>query len=156
MRFAMIEARPWKQTLTFDAKTDWNVQSNYSFQRDGDQFVLDALRVRAKVVVTLPSWNPGQRVKPDLVARWVQCFRGLSRHEQGHVELARAAAAEVQRRLDSLPACASAEELTAAAERTLNRTLEEFRQKERTYDQVTKHGITQGAVFPMTNLEARE
>jgi len=156
LRAAMIEARPWKRTLTFDAQTKWEVNSRYDFRPGAGQFMLDSVKVKTKVVITLPWWIPGKPVPRDLVDRWNKCFIGLSTHEQGHLVLAEAAGLEVKKRLLSLPAYPSERELAAAADRTTAETLEEFRERERRYDAVTRHGFTQGAVFPITPLEARQ
>lgn len=149
MRAAMIEARPWKETMVYDAHTKWDIQSNYRFSRTNDQFKLLSAEVKTKVSITLPQWIPGKPVSRDLVAKWQRCFTGLSVHEQGHLQLALAAGAEVRRRLDELPLFASPQELTAAASRLLNDTIAEYQQRERKYDEVTGHGRTQGAVFPV-------
>lgn len=155
MRAAMKEARPWKQTQVFDAQTTWDVHSTFRVRREGDQFVLGSVDVRTRVVITLPWWIPGKPVPRDLVERWNKCVDGLSRHEQGHLVLARAAGAEVENRLRALPASGSPRELTAAADQTVVATIDEFRARERKYDEVTRHGVTQGAVFPMRDQEAR-
>jgi predicted secreted Zn-dependent protease len=149
LRAAMMEARPWKKTEPFDAKTKWQVNSHYGFHPDAGQFVVDSVEVKTKVVITLPWWIPGKPVPRDLVDRWNKCFIGLSTHEQGHRVLAEAAGAEVRNRLLSLPACPSVQELAAAADRAIAETLGDFRERERKYDAVTRHGFTQGAIFPM-------
>lgn len=155
MRAAMQEARPWKQRLRFDAQTKWDVHSSYHMQREAGQFVVKEVGIRTTVMITLPWWIPGKPVPRDLVERWYQCVNGLSRHEQGHLVLAEAAGAEVKKRLLALPAYSSPRELSAAADQTINDTIQEFRDRERKYDAVTRHGFTQGAVFPMTQAEAR-
>ncbi len=156
MRAAMLAARPWKQTLPFDAQTKWEVQSNYRVHREAGQFSLEAVEVSINVLITLPWWIPGQRVDRDLAARWQRCANGLATHELGHVQLALAAGAAVKERLLALGLSPSSQELAALASRTINDTIHEFREREVRYDQTTRHGVTQGAVFPMTQLEARD
>jgi len=156
MRTAMLATRPWKQTLSFDARTKWQVRSNYRMRREGDGFRLNSVRVKTEVLITLPCWIPGKPVTRELLDRWYKCFIGLSTHEQGHRVLAEAAGTEVEKRLLALPSFPSIRELSAAADDTINKTIEEFRERERKYDQVTRHGATQGAVFPMTAREARK
>jgi len=147
MRAAMNEARPWKQTQNFDALTKWDVFSTYRFRREGEKFVLDTVDVRTKVVIPLPWWTPGKPVARDLVERWNRCLIGLNAHERGHLALAEAAGNEVKKQLLALAASASRQELSSAAERAIADTLEEFRRRERRYDEVTGHGFTQGAIF---------
>lgn len=154
MRAAMIEARPWKATQSYDALTKWDVHSHYQIRRDGELFKADAVDVRTTIVITLPWWVPGKPVPRELVERWNKCVIGLSCHEQGHLVLAEAAGAEVTRRLLALSPCHSPQELTAAASLALDETLEMYRERERKYDEVTKHGFTQGAAFPMSREDA--
>ncbi len=149
MRAAMIEARPWKQTMNFDAHTKWDVNSTYRYARTNGEFKLTDVDVKCKVAITLPMWIPGKPVTRELVSRWQRCLAGLSVHEQGHLQLAQGAAAEVRRQLGELAGFASAQDLRKAADHALNGTIEEFRQRERKYDEVTGHGRTQGAIFPV-------
>lgn len=149
LRAAMIEARPWKQTMNFDAHTKWHVQSNYRYQHTNGEHRLVGIEIKATVAITLPAWVPGKPVSRELVTRWQKCFLGLSAHEQGHLQLALAAAAEVKRRLEELPGFVSAQELKAAADRVFKETIEDFEERERAYDKVTGHGRTQGAIFPV-------
>jgi predicted secreted Zn-dependent protease len=110
--------------------------------------------VRTTVVITLPRWIPGHPVQPELVAQWQKVITGLRTHERGHLQLAQAATAEVQRRLVALRGCDTQEELETLARQTMNDTIEEFRTRERKYDEVTGHGRTQGAVFSMSPFGA--
>ncbi len=156
LRAAMLAARPWKQGFNFDARTKWDLHSTYRFHREDGQFSIAVADVRTDVVITLPFWIPGHPVSRDLVMRWQKCLAGLCVHEQGHLVLAKAATAEVKKRLLALHGFGTLQELSAAADQTLRDTLDEFRERERKYDQVTRHGYTQGAVFPMTTLEAAD
>jgi len=144
---AMIEARPWKRTQTFDALTKWDVTSKYRFRRREGRFVLDDVEVQTKVVMTFPWWIPGKPVPRDLVERWNRCFIGLVNHEVGHLTLAEAAGNEVKKQLLALAPSASFRELSAAASSAITNTIEQFHSRERLYDKVTRHGFTQGAVF---------
>ncbi len=154
IRTAMKAARPWKEKQNFDALTKWDVHSGYRIRREGDLFKVDAVDVKTTVVITLPWWVPGKPVPRELVDRWNKCVIGLNCHEQGHLVLGEAAGAEVRKRLVELPAFHSAQELTEAANHAVDDAIGLFRERERKYDEVTKHGFTQGAVFPMNRSEA--
>ncbi len=143
MRAAMAAARPWKQTMAYDALTQWDIQSNYRYWRDNSEFKLCAIDVRTKVDMTLPLWIPGKPVSRALLARWQRRLVGLTVHEQGHLQLALAAGAAVRRRLEELAGFPSAQALVAAAQRAQNDTIDEFRRQELKYDQETEHGRTQ-------------
>jgi predicted secreted Zn-dependent protease len=147
MRAAMIAARPWHQSMAWDAHTQWSIQTHYHYAREQGQFKLAALQVRTVVHTTLPWWAPRQAAAPALWTAWQKCFNGLRVHEQGHVDLAVAAGDEVLQKLKALPPFESVAELAAAANRTLKDTIASFRQRERHYDEETHHGQTQGAFW---------
>ena len=145
---AMIAARPWKQPMNFDAHTKWDINTSFRYSRLDGEHRLSGIEVKTKVAITLPRWIPGKPVPRELVSRWQKLFIALSVHEQGHLQLALAASAEVNRRLHELGGYPSSQELTAAANRALSETIEEYRDRERKYDSLTGHGRTQGAIFP--------
>lgn len=147
IRQSMLERRPWQTNFAYDAKTEWDARFSFTCRQSGNQWVLGGSDVKTRVTITLPQWVPAVPVTHELAAIWQQYFQGLSRHEQGHLQWAREATARAQRRLEALPACGSMQDLTAAAKRAATQAVEECRQKEREYDELTHHGQTQGAVL---------
>ena len=147
IRTSMTEARPWKASFAFDARTAWEARCNYTYRESGGQYLLDSVEVKTKVTVTLPVWSVRMDAEQDLFERWWEYLKALSRHEQGHVQYARAATAAVQQRLSALPGFASRHELGVAVHRTVGEVIKEFRSQEAEYDRQTGHGMTQGAVF---------
>ncbi len=147
IRAAMTQSRPWKEAGIYDARTFWSLRPHLTWRRVDDQFVLASCEVSTRIVITLPCWNATRPIDPTLAAHWQRFFRALSLHEQGHVQVARAAAAELDRRLSRLARYSSADDLTGAARRITSEVMEEFRKKDAAYDEVTRHGQVQGAVF---------
>ncbi len=147
---AMTQSRPWGQTFAYHARTDWDTKSTYSYRQIQGLFALRSYEVKSKVVIWLPRWVPAKDVEVDrdLAERWWQFLKGLSAHEQGHLQLARETAVDVHHRLGALQSFPSARELLAAADRAVKEANEEARRKEREYDQQTNHGMKQGAFFP--------
>ena len=148
LRASIMLNRPWRDTFAYDARTEWQARFSYSYRQRGGQQQGADFEVRTRVTVTLPRWIPPQPCDADLLRRWTQYFIGLMRHEQGHVRLAREASAEINRRLERLPAFPSARDLRATANSTFTNTLKEYQKKEQDYDRETQHGVTQGALFP--------
>jgi predicted secreted Zn-dependent protease len=72
----------------------------------------------------------------------------LKTHEAGHQQIAIEAGREIRQTLKGLPAYLSCSELEQAADAAGQNILDQFREKEKSYDQTTKHGATQGARFP--------
>ncbi len=147
IRAALAQARPWKTNQNYDASTKWSVEWRYHhFARDG-QFRLDAFTTQTKVVVILPRWLPPAQAPAELVQRWNQYLGKLWSHEAGHIKLARAATAEIQREVTALGSFASSQELADTVKRTASGVLDKYRRHEREYDQQTFHGAAQGAQF---------
>ncbi|HEX5600830.1 MAG TPA: DUF922 domain-containing Zn-dependent protease [Hyphomicrobiaceae bacterium] len=98
---------------------------------------------------TLPRWVDADNAQPELRERWNRFLEALTLHEQGHGELARALAAEIEFAIRNLPPEPTCEELDRKVNELANRMILEDRTQE-AYDLVTGHGQTQGAVFPDT------
>jgi predicted secreted Zn-dependent protease len=147
LRASKAQARPWKDKLAFDGGTEWNIRWTFNCSRQGDQFELDSVDIKTRVVVNLPQWTPPPEASRDLIDRWQRFLTSLSTHERGHVTLARLATAELQKQIAAVKPSPSAKELASAADLTGRKVVESYREKEREYDKETNHGISQGAVF---------
>lgn len=143
-----LRNRPWKTSLAYDATTAWDVRWNYRYSEEGDSFRVASFQTQTRITLTLPRWKPTTEADPELVERWPLYWKALLAHEQGHVELARQAAAEVQRQVTALASFPSAQALTAALEDIANRVIKQFRLREAAFDQQTGHGMKQGATLP--------
>jgi predicted secreted Zn-dependent protease len=102
--------------------------------------------------ITLPQWAPPTDAPPELVALWDAFIRALSLHEARHADNAAAAARAVRRELEatSAPSCGMMEGRTSMA---ASRGLAEHRDRDRAYDERTRHGTTEGAVWPPRAVE---
>ncbi len=147
LRLAITQARPWKTSRNFDAYTDWTVEWRYRHSLRDGQVRVDTLDALVKASVTLPRWTPPADVSSDLVKRWKRYFSALSLHEEGHIKLARTAAAETRAEVMKLGSFDSRKELTDSVSRTANRVLDKYRRIDGDYDRQTMHGVTQGAVL---------
>jgi predicted secreted Zn-dependent protease len=127
-------------------RTDWNVTWRASWDGAGICQVRNA-DVRLQTTITLPRWNPPATAPAALVAQWDAFLRALSVHEAGHAEIGSEAARVVRRELERVtaPDCAS---MNSRTQEAVGRVLEDFRAGNRSYDAQTRHGVTQGAVWP--------
>jgi predicted secreted Zn-dependent protease len=121
-----------------DAFTRWSFR--WSWPGSGNSCRLRQATVRLQIVVSFPRWTHPQTATAAVAAAWARYARALARHEQGHVDFARAHYPAVVRAIKGAT-CATA---NAAAERQLN----VIRRHDVSYDAVTQHGATQGARFP--------
>jgi predicted secreted Zn-dependent protease len=97
------------------------------------------------VDVTLPEW-PGDDVTPEVAERWSTFMAALSQHEAGHVANATASARAVERVLRSATATSCAV-MRAQIGREANDVIEDYKRRDREYDERTRHGATQGVAF---------
>ena len=73
--------------------------------------------------------------------------RALRAHEQGHYDIARQAAHEIDLSLLGMPGMADCKTLEQSANSKANETFVHFKEASRQYDRDTQYGKTQGAVL---------
>jgi predicted secreted Zn-dependent protease len=141
---AVMLLGPRRHGAVHPAYTDWEVRWSYAPDRGPFGARVVDPQVVAEVTCTLPAWRPPSSTPADLISRWANYVDALERHEQGHIDLARAAATTIHEALRTLPPGATEAALLAAAEDAVDAVLVEIRARERAYDEATGHGATQG------------
>lgn len=109
---------------------------------------IDSVAVDVSVVQDLPRWEaPSDAAKP-LAASWGRFMTALKTHEDGHKDIALKTAQGILLAVRNQPPQADCAGLTKAAGDAAGAWFEKEKQENLEYDRRTKHGITQGAVFP--------
>ncbi len=108
---------------------------------------LDAPKVTMEITVSLPEWKPGGEVRDRLRYAWQRMHRALVEHEQGHRELAIAAAHEVAKGLGALPDTLTCAELRQKVSNVQNREQMRLLLRNDSYDRRTERGRLQGSDF---------
>jgi predicted secreted Zn-dependent protease len=132
----------------WDAYTDWDVSWSYPYSRTDAKCSAGPVQATVAITFTFPTWHIPKGTHPDVIGKWNDYMDSLEAHENGHKEIAIAAAYAVVEILEALPAYPSCSELELAADNAAQDVLQQYRQREATYDQTTDHGATQGASFP--------
>lgn len=128
---------------TFRGHTQWKIHWNFRWQIEPDgQCRLVANTTDLIAVVTIPGLVSGDERAKATFARYVA---NLKVHEMGHVDIARKAAADIDKGILSLPPMSSCQLLGNAANALGQRRLEQARNEGSQYDKITGHGRTQGA-----------
>jgi len=148
LRSALDALGPVRAGRRFGAFTDWEVTWRYRHVDDRGTRRVAEVTVDVSARIMLPRWNPPRSASADLVTAWHALVAAIEEHERGHVDIAAAAGAEVQRRLMTLPPFGTKEELDAAAAAAAQEAVREAREREVTYDAATRHGESQGVCFP--------
>ncbi|MGH8172072.1 MAG: DUF922 domain-containing Zn-dependent protease, partial [Rhodanobacteraceae bacterium] len=131
----------------FYGHTRWELRWNFNVTSEGTECRVTSVSVELNVRTSLPRWDPPRNADPALIRRWDVFLDGLRMHEEGHRDIALAAADEITQRIEAVRPAASCATLKRTVGIRANSLLAEYREKSRRYDQTTDHGRTQGAVL---------
>ncbi len=129
----------------YGGRTNWNIEWRYNLEREESGCKVTNLETTLTVETILPKWTNESAAGPPVVALWRRFFGALLLHERGHKENGIACLAAI-RALRPLPqrTCEATRSTMDAAARSV---MDQFKSKDAQYDQVTRHGATQGATF---------
>jgi predicted secreted Zn-dependent protease len=146
---ASLDARgPENDGARHDAYTAWYVNWRFPFQQSDEGCSTGPVTTTVRVTITLPRWRGYQDEHVPLMKRWRRYLDALKEHESGHRDTGFRAASEITEQLEALPPRPTCAESEAAANAAAVKVLERFRAVDADYDAETRHGATQGAVFP--------
>ena len=141
IREEIVRQRPWKEER--DAFTRWKVDWLFTMQELESACRLESLSIKTDITITMPRWNAAASEDETLKAAWVRYFKLLAAHEEGHKQLALAAAKEARKRILQLKPTASCSELETAINREGKKAIDQFVEREKVYDARTDHGRKQ-------------
>lgn len=147
LRRAMRERGPAEGDRRWDGYTRWNVRWRYRYAPRAGVCRMTDVNVTYTSTITLPRWSPAPSISPDIVREWRRFVSALEGHERGHRYIGADAAREVLRRIRDVQAmhCTA---IGAEANALGQRILDDYRERQRAYDDETRHGQTQGALWP--------
>lgn len=129
------------------ARTDWYLTGDWSWKTSPSGCEVANAQVKVVVTMTVPSLVAGE-VAPDVQKRWDGFIENTIAHENGHVKLAYDGARNYQRELDTLAPAANCDILSNRLREMFRKNFDQIDHASTDYDKRTKHGETQGAVFP--------
>jgi predicted secreted Zn-dependent protease len=127
-----------------DGYTHWDIQWRYDFDRTAGGCAADNFRVTLEVRMTMPRWNPPAGAPRTLIATWKRFEEALRVHEDGHYQLAVAAADEVRRVLEANRKGRDCRQLEESLNAAGAAVLAESRLRQARYDRETDSGRKQG------------
>ena len=139
--------RPKGQAGPHDAETTWRIEWKSDVAKQNGNCELSFFSTRTVVNITLPSWTPTTNATPELKRFWKEYYVALITHEWGHAQMALGVSAEMQNRVQEVSPRANCEEfkrLIAEQAQTVHRDAD---RKQKEYDEQTRHGASQGAVW---------
>jgi len=141
IREEIVRQRPWKEER--DAFTRWKVDWTFTMEDPGSGCRLKSLNITTDITITMPRWNVAASEDERLKAAWISYFKLLATHEEGHKQIALAAAKEARKRILQLKPTASCPELESAINREGKKVITQFAEREKVYDERTDHGRKQ-------------
>ena len=138
------EASPFREGgRILHGRTDWHISWRFRWTEGPNGMCrISQVTTKLAVTVTLPSSTDHALTDSSEFQRYVAA---LKRHELGHVEIARKAAAAIDAGILSLPQSNSCAAVEADANDYGHRELGSANQRDIEYDRDTDHGRTQGA-----------
>jgi len=127
-----------------DAYTRWHISWKFDLTERGKACIAGNFAVDLTVTMLLPRWTPPAGVTADLIALWDRYSTALRYHEDGHHQIARAAADEVMRRLRASARGEGCKPLENKLKTLVDEVLVEYRVKQSDYDRETDSGRAQG------------
>jgi predicted secreted Zn-dependent protease len=112
----------------------------------GGRCTLQQVQVVIRSEMLMPRWVPPADTEPGLYDAWRQSMAGLQTHEIGHKDISARAAREVLQRLNAVSTFC--EGLSTEVKRMTDGIMTKLAFDQAQYDAETRHGLTQGTVFP--------
>jgi predicted secreted Zn-dependent protease len=130
----------------FFGETHWDIHWQTRSKNVGAYCEITDVQVRMEATMTLPRWTPPPDTEPGLLGQWKTYLAALETHEVGHKEIAARSAREIEDVLRRYTGnCLS---LNAETRRLTDPVLQRLEAEQAQYDATTRHGATQGAIFP--------
>ena len=149
LRKTMNQKRPVNDANeSYDGLTEWSITWDYQAKYRGRVWMVSNRSVELEVKVVAPRWTNFQNAPPLLRKQWRIYLANLLRHENGHVKVALLAANAIDKYLSSHGGASSLEKLQTDIKKNTHTLLEHYQKIDRDYDKRTRHGASQGAIFP--------
>ena len=150
LRRSLNQLRPWKASARpHDAQTEWRTRMQYrTVTLPGIAWCTNFATV-TQITMTLPGWTATNGASAATLREWNRYLRALAEHEAGHARHAREGTLELHRRVKALEAQPDAETVRQRLDALLAEVQQQVRQQDADYDRETRHGATQGALFPL-------
>ncbi len=138
----------WTDGKKYDSMTSWKMKRHYDRNNTAGACSVEAFTITVEVVFRLPRWEHTDAAPTALVDKWDRYMKNLVTHENGHRDLAVAAAADISRDVAELAPIWTCAELDRRIDDLSRIRMNKLVEEQKEYDIKTEHGRMQGAVFP--------
>ncbi len=146
MQATMLANAPMSDGRRVRGRTSWNVRWRYQIRRQGGGCSVEDPRVSLEMIVDLPRWLDSASASDSLVTAWREFYDALHAHEKRHAQISLEGANAVREALSRVQGSCST--LQDVANREGRAVIDRYRRLNREFDEETRHGIAQGAVWP--------
>ena len=141
-------ADPNETSGRYYAQTQWYLSAQWSDQPTARGCEVENGAVTLTMTMTLPILPSTAGVPRSVQDRWTTFIGNTITHEKGHVKLNLQDARTYQGDLGNFPPAADCTTIKQRLNDLFNRATSSIRRDNINYDAQTRHGETQGAVFP--------
>lgn len=106
------------------------------YAQDGSYCRIASATTTVKVQVILPKWRPRRKAEPDVRLFWDTLFADIKRHEEQHVDIAKAHARELETKLKAVGRQKSCEIAQAKVKRVTEAALAKHDRAQAQFDRV--------------------
>jgi predicted secreted Zn-dependent protease len=138
----------WTDGKKYDSLTSWDIKWDHQYDRASKTCSVNSFRPVINFTFRYPKWNRTDKAPKSLMGKWDRYLKSLIAHETGHRDLVVEAVNDLSRVVVQLPPAPSCDDLDRNVRALFRKSMEKMKQDQREYDETTKHGTTQGAVFP--------
>jgi predicted secreted Zn-dependent protease len=132
----------------YDANTRSDLRWIYSnFQTTTDGCQVSSVDIRLAVVYVMPKWADYDSAPREVRDSWDRFMERLTVHERGHRDISMQVATDFERDIMSMRK-RYCNEVEKAAEERAREAQQALKDRNREFDERTRHGADQGAVFP--------
>ncbi len=137
----------WNDGKKYDSLTLWDVKWDHGYDRVPRACSTDSFRLTVEIIFRYPKWKRTDDAPRPLMEKWDRYLKNLTIHENGHRDMVVEAAAELTRAVAQLPPASTCADLDLEVRALCRERMEKLNENQQEYDETTKHGVTQGAVF---------
>lgn len=132
----------------YHSLTSWNFKWDYDYHRTKQSCAAVSFQPIININIRYPKWSKNGNPPAELREKWDAFMDNLVKHEEVHRDMAVEAASEVTVAVMKLPLQATCADLDREIKKIARIRMKQLDEDAKDYDAETKHGLTQGAVFP--------
>lgn len=123
--------------------TTWDVHGDYdSLSKPNGACKISKIEIELKITIDLPNLSGASERQKAIFDKFLAALRT---HELGHYAIGREMAAAIDAKVAAIPEMPNCNALDSAIDAAQTETENEFKERNRKYDDETGHGKTQGA-----------